>query len=156
MNKKKINVRFREEERPDIDVLFSASVMDGEVRSLMDRIVDPLAGTLTVTDADGASVALPESQIISISSSNKRLKILAEGGLYDMKSSLQDIESMLHPGAFLRISRYEIINLDKVRKFDFTISGTLRIEMDNGRETWASRRFIPVIKSRLRGKEKTL
>ena len=93
---------------------------------------------------------LPEDRIISISSSNKKLGLLADDGMYEVRSSLQGISEMLSPEMFLRISRYEIINLRKVRKFDFSVSGTLRVEMDNGRETWASRRFIPAIKARLK------
>ena len=55
--------------------------------------------------------------------------------------------------SFLRVSRFEIINLKKVRKYDFTLVGTLRVEFDNGMETWASRRYIPLIKERLSGEE---
>ena len=54
---------------------------------------------------------------------------------------------------FLRVSRFEIIDLKKVRKYDFTLSGTLRIEFENGMETWASRRYIPLIRKRLSGEE---
>ena len=54
---------------------------------------------------------------------------------------------------FLRISRFELINLSKVKKYDFTIGGTLRIEFENGMETWASRRYIPIIRERLTGEE---
>lgn len=63
------------------------------------------------------------------------------------------MEKQLHPVAFLKISRYEIINLGKVSKFDFSVTGTFRIVMKNGMVTWASRRLIPEIKKRLQGKE---
>jgi DNA-binding LytR/AlgR family response regulator len=66
---------------------------------------------------------------------------------------MQDAETMLNPSWFLRISRYEIVNLRKVKYFDFSVSGSLYINLENGRETWASRRFIPAIKKRLQGKE---
>ena len=58
--------------------------------------------------------------------------------------------------SFLRISRFELVNLRKVRKYDFTIIGTLRIEFKNGMGTWASRRYIPLIKERLSGEEEYL
>ena len=50
----------------------------------------------------------------------------------------------------MQISRYEVVNLSKVKRFDFSISGQLQIEMKNGISTWASRRFIPEIKNRLK------
>jgi DNA-binding LytR/AlgR family response regulator len=64
--------------------------------------------------------------------------------------TLQDIEKALNPNMFLRVSRYDIVNLKKVQRFDFSVSGTLRIELEGGQEAWASRRFIPVVKERLK------
>ena len=150
---KRVNVRFEtEKERPNIDVLFTASEVDNQVTALMDRVRDPLAVTWEVKDSQGASITLPEERIVSVSVSSKKLKIDADDGVYWAKMPLQDAEKALNPSTFLRISRYEIVNLRKVERFDFTISGTLRVEMDNGIETWASRRFIPAIKERLQKK----
>jgi hypothetical protein len=151
---KKIRVTFRSDpDRKDIDIVFTASEMDENVISLMKRVSDPLADTLTVYDSFGCAVALPQDHIISISSDKKKLKVVAEEGTYELRQPLRDIENRLHPVAFLKISRYEIIHLVKVRKFDFSITGSLRIEMKNGMETWASRRFISEIRKRLLGKE---
>ncbi len=76
----------------------------------------------------------------------------AHGGVYRTKQSLQSIEEQLSR-RFLRVSRFELINLSMVRRYDFTIVGTLHIEFDNGMETWASRRYIPLIKERLSEEE---
>ena len=93
-----------------------------------------------------------EDDIILISSDRKQMRIITENGSYCAKQSLQSIEKLLGK-SFLRISRFEIINLKKVRKYDFTVIGTLRIEFKNNMETWASRRYIPLIKERLSGEE---
>ena len=147
-----IRVSFKQnDELDDIEVTFSASEKDEEVFSLMKMISDPLVGTLIVCDANGSKVTLAEDRIISISSGNKKLAVCAEDGTYELRMSLQDAEELLNPFMFMRISRYEIINLGKVRRFDFSVTGTLRIEMEDGSETWASRRLIPAIRSRLAG-----
>ena len=151
---KRVNVRFKAEEgRRDIDVVFRASEEDDQVASLMERIRDPLSGILTAYNADDAAVTLSEESIVTVSSDNKKLRIEADDGTYRMKMTMQDIEKALNPSWFLRISRYEIVNLRKVKQFDFSVAGTLRIEFENGQEAWASRRFIPAIKKRLKGKE---
>ena len=108
---------------------------------------------LTVRDEADAVVSLSEERIVTISVDNKKLRIRADDGVYWLKMPMQDAEAMLNPSWFLRISRYEIVNLRKVRQFDFSISGTLRIDLEDGTEVWASRRFIPAIKKRLQGKE---
>ena len=119
----------------------------------MARVADPLSSLLTVRDEADAVVTLPEECVVTISVDNKKLRIAADDGTYWMKMSMQDAGAMLNPSWFLRISRYEIVNLRKVQQFDFSISGTLRIDLEDGTETWASRRFIPAIKKRLQGKE---
>ena len=152
---KKINIEFREDcDQQDINVIITSAKMDDEVRELMMRISDPFDGRLTVFDDKGTAIILPVDKIISISSDNRKLKVIADNGTYELHSSLQDIEQKLRSPSFFKISRYEIINLLKVKKFDFSISGSLRIEMENGVETWASRRNISEIKKRLMRKDK--
>jgi DNA-binding LytR/AlgR family response regulator len=147
-----IKTQFKEKDGiQDIEVVITASEQSDAVKSLMKRIEDPLAGTLLVSDAEGITTVLDEESIISISSGSKKLIIRADDGLYELRMSMQDVEKQLNPLAFIRISRYEIINLGKVRRFDFSVTGTLRIEMKDGTETWASRRLIAVIKKRLQG-----
>ena len=147
---KRVNVRFEKEAgRRDIDVLFTASEVDGQVATLMNRVADPLSSTWEVRDDEGAAVTLAEDQISTISVDGKRLRVAAEDGVYWLKMPPQDAEKALNPSMFLRVSRYEIVNLHKVRRFDFTVTGTLRVEMKDGTDTWASRRFIPAIKERL-------
>lgn len=150
---KRVNVRFQTVvEREDIDILFSASEMDNQVVNLMNRVSDPLSVTWEVRDETGSYVMLSEDRIISISADRRRLRVVVDDGVYWLKMSLQDAENALNPSMFLRVSRYEIINLRKVRRFDFTVTGSLRIEMEDGTETWASRRSIPLIKERLQKK----
>lgn len=151
---RRVNVRLCiDEEREDIDVLLTAPARDEQIDDLITRIEDPLAGTLVVLDAQGTWIPLAEDLIVSISADNKRLQVRTEDGSYWLRTSLQRVEGMLNPVSFLRISRYEIINLRMVRSFDFTVAGTLRIDMADGSETWASRRYISTIKSRLQRKE---
>ena len=148
---KRISVRFQKEKgRSDIDVLFTASEVDGQVASLMNKVADPISAMWEVDDGQGSTVTLPEEKIVLISADNKKLKITADDGVYWMKMTLQDVEAALNPSAFLRVSRYDIVNLQKVERFDFSVTGTLRIELADGLETWASRRFIPAVRERLK------
>ena len=150
---KRVNVRFEKEAgRQDIDVLFTASHVDSQVAALMNRVADPLSATWEVRDSDGSAVTLQEDSIATISIDSKRLRIVADDGVYWLKMTLQDAEKALNPSMFLRVSRYEIVKLTKVRRYDFTVAGTLRLELAGGMETWASRRCIPEIRRRLKGK----
>ena len=152
---KNVIIRFEEDkDRSDIDVIFTASEEDDQIRTLMSRVCDPLAGTLTVYDCSSSMLKIAESDIVSISTRGKRLEVRTDEGVYELRMPLYEVMKILHPGIFMQISRYEVINLDKVKRFDFSIAGQLKIEMKNGMSTWASRRFIPEIKSRLKEKRR--
>jgi DNA-binding LytR/AlgR family response regulator len=96
---------------------------------------------------------IARDDVVSVSVTGKQAQIVTEEGRYTVRQSLQSLESELDPDRFLRVSRHELVNMDKVERYDFTVNGTLRLELAGGMETWASRRCIPAIRRRLNGKE---
>lgn len=147
---KELRIRFEQDPSlSDIEITVRASEQDAEVAALMEKIAGETMHTLTVLDGKGNLKTLSEHEIISASVDGKVIRILTAGGIWFTRQTLQSLEEKLDSRAFIRISRYEIVNLRKVRHYDFTISGTLRLELEGGMETWASRRCIPVIRKRL-------
>ena len=150
---KKLNVRFERDESIDsVDVIIRASERDARVDELIEKLKRSDAVTLTLLDRENCACPINEKDIVLVSSNGKQVSVTAKSGVYTAKQSLQNIEELLGRD-FLRVSRFEIINLKMVLRFDFTIGGTLRIEFKNAMETWASRRYIPLIKERLSGEE---
>ena len=150
---KKINVRFeRDQSTDDIDVVIRASEKDDQILSLIEKLSTRESVKLTVLDRNNCSCVIGEDDIVFASADGKNVRVTATSGIYCAKQSLQSIEELLSR-KFLRVSRFELINLSMVQKYDFTIVGTLRIEFNNGMETWASRRYIPLIRQRLSGEE---
>ncbi|MBO4217482.1 MAG: LytTR family transcriptional regulator DNA-binding domain-containing protein [Clostridia bacterium] len=148
---KKINCRFIPDGDAElIEVTVRAREYDAEIKALMDRIRDGGSEAITVTDSDGAQRVIRTGELVSVSVRGKHLLFVTENERYLSRQSLQSFEDALD-GRFVRISRYEIVNVEKVVKFDFTLSGTLRLELTGGMETWASRRCIPMIRKRLKG-----
>ena len=149
------NIRIRFEQDPalaDIEITVRASGQDAEVTALMEKITGRESRTLTVLDGRGNLKTLAESEIILASVDGKSVRIITADGKWLSRQTLQSLEETLDSRTFIRISRYEIVNLRKVTRYDFTISGTLRLELEGGMETWASRRCIPEIRRRLKGK----
>lgn len=150
---KKINVRFEKDKTLDgIDIIIRADKRDEQINALIEKLTHREPVRLTVLDSYNCQSVIEEKDIIIVSADGKNVQIVTRHGKYRAKQSLQSIEDVLSD-RFLRVSRFEIIDLKKVRKYDFTLSGTLRIEFDNGMETWASRRYIPLIKERLTKEE---
>ena len=150
---KKINVRFENDKALNgIDIIIRADKRDEQINALIEKLTHREPVRLTVLDNNNCPSVTEEKDIVFLSADGKNVQIVTRNGKFHAKQSLQSIEDILSD-RFLRVSRFEIIDLKKVRKYDFTLSGALRIEFDNGMETWASRRYIPIIKERLTKEE---
>lgn len=151
---KNLKVRFEKDPSLDhIEIVLRAPEQDDSVSEFMMRLSDTPSETLTAYDAGGNLRVLEIEDIVSVSVIKKELTILTETGVYTTRKSLQSLETVLNPLLFIRISRYEIVNIQKIVRYDFTLPGTLKLELNGGAETWASRRCIPQIRQRLLGKE---
>lgn len=150
---KAIKILFREDPSADgIEVRISAKERDSQVEELMEKLSDS-SQEFTVYDAERKLYKITSDEIILVSSSDNKVNIITKGGSYFSNQSLQAVEKQLDKSHFMRISRFEIVNIDKVVCYDFTTAGTLRLELAGGMETWASRRVIPKIRRILKGKE---
>ncbi len=151
---KKYNIRFeRDPSLSEIDIVIRAPEKDDTVTALMEKLSVLPPDTLTVFDGNGNVRSIRPEEIILASVEGKLLNLVTANGSWFTRQTLQSLEAALDKQRFVRISRYELANLDHVVRYDFTMAGTLRIELSDGMETWASRRCIPAIRRRLSGKE---
>lgn len=149
-------IKTRFEQQPgleEIEVVIRASNRDDDVERLMALLSGRPSKLLTVTSTGGELLRIAADDVISAAVFDKLTLLVTEDGSYTVRQSLQSLEQELSDTSFVRVSRHEIVNLNKVKKYDFTLNGTLRLELAGGMETWASRRCIPAIRRRLAGKE---
>ncbi len=72
----------------------------------------------------------------------------AENKKYKIKLRLYQIEEKLNDD-FIKINQSDIININYIKRFNSSITGTLLIEMKNGDTDYVSRRMIKNLKERL-------
>ena len=150
---KKVHIRFEQDASLDhIDVVIRAPDQDDSVTDLINRISARTPDMLTAYDENGNVRKLDQKKIVLASVNGKVVDLITDDGIWHIRQTLQNLEDNLDKQRFVRISRYEIVNVEKILKYDFTVAGTLRIELTGGMETWASRRCIPAIRRRLTGK----
>lgn len=150
---KKVHIRFEQDASLDhIDVVIRAPDQDDSVTDLINRISARPPDMLTAYDENGNVRKLDQKKIVLASVNGKVVDLITDDGIWHIRQTLQNLEDNLDKQRFVRISRYEIVNVEKILKYDFTVVGTLRIELTGGMETWASRRCIPAIRRRLTGK----
>ena len=94
-------------------------------------------------------VFLNRWDIVRVYTENRKLTICTQTGKYESRMSLRELEEILQEDVFVRISRFELINLRKVSGFDMNVAGTIRVVFEDGSETWVARRNIRAIQQKL-------
>ena len=148
---REIRVRFqRNKDLDHIDVLISAPERDAAVTKLLEQLSgENRPEALSLQSIDGKILRVFPDDIISVSVRDKLSLLQTEEGMFTVRQSLQSLESMLEGAQFLRISRHELINVDKIQRCDLKVNRELKIELTGGVETWASHRCIPAVLQRL-------
>lgn len=93
--------------------------------------------------------SVEQLEIIRVYTQERKLVIWTKDGAYYAKSTLRELEETLDEEWFVRISRYEIINLNWVTGFDLTVRGTIKVLLEDGSSAWVSRRYVRTVEQRL-------
>ena len=73
----------------------------------------------------------------------------ADGREYTLRLRLYELEQLLDPARFVRISNGEIVNLKAVTALDLSLTGTIKMTLTGGVVTYVSRRYVKKIKQTL-------
>ena len=72
-----------------------------------------------------------------------------DGQEYTLRLRLYELEELLSPSRFARISNGEIVNLKAVTALDLSLTGTIQMTLTGGVVTYVSRRYVKKIKQTL-------
>lgn len=93
---------------------------------------------------------LNQNNIETIYTEDGKVFARENGNKYLIKKRLYELEEILNPDKFVRISNSEIVNMKKVQKMNFKFSGTIILYFTNEEKTYVSRRYLKKIKEYLR------
>lgn len=128
-------------------VLIRTAWKTQEVENIIQAIENSAGGEypLIVAQHDNATELLSQRDIVRVYVEARRVRIGTEKGIFESHKSLSYLEQLLNPERFIRISRFEIVNIRKIASFDFSRAGTVHIRFDDGTVTWAARRHVRTI-----------
>ena len=128
------------------------TIVTNKVTDEVNEIMKKPAGEQTQMIAgfqDEQVTVLEPEQIFRIFALNGKVYAETELQKYVIRLRLYEMEQRLASNSFVRISNSEIINLQKVRGFDLSFTGTICVSLSNGTVTYVSRRYVARIKQLL-------
>lgn len=127
----------------EIRILVEARERTPEVEALLRRL-EPV-GQLKAYDERG-EILLNMDEIIRIYTQQRRVLVDSDRGSFSLRSRLYELEEKLDAAEFVRISNSEIVNKRRILHLDFSLTGTIRLSLKGGVETYVSRRYVPRIR----------
>ncbi len=139
-----MKIEFRKEPgAAEVRVLVTAPERTPEVEALLERIAPPPA--IAAYDDRGEVLLRPE-EIIRIYTEGRRVRVDSDRGSYLLRSRLYELEEKLGGEDFVRISNSEIVAKGRILGLDYSLTGTIRLTLRGGIETYVSRRYVAKIK----------
>lgn len=148
--KEKIKLRIIQDDTIEqTEVIIRTKTLDDEVGRIIASLgAEPQKALLSETLSSSSMIDMKD--IVLISKSGRYLSVKTLNGEFVLNDPLYKIEEKLDPVWFVRISQSEIVNLKHVKGWNLSKSGTIRIEMVNGIESFTSRRYARAIREILR------
>lgn len=123
--------------------------MNQKVADLVKELNQWMNDSMVGTDEKGEKCVLVLNQMICFYAQGQKVFAQDEQGIYSIPYKLYELEEKLDTTRFMRISKSEIVNLRKIKKLDLSLTGTIKIILSNGRETYTSRRNVSGLKKAL-------
>lgn len=125
-------------------VIFTDRMTD-EISELVRRLSDE--PSRVISGFKDGELSVPEqSEILRVYAESGKVIAAASDGEYVLRLRLYEAEERLDRSMFVRISKSEIINLKKVKGFDLSLAGTIRVTLTDGTSSYVSRRYLTKIK----------
>lgn len=133
----------------ELEIHVCKNANDSEVKDMVSTLHELFDQNISGTDEKGNKVKLIPSEIVSFYASNQKVFALDSDRQYTVSMKLYELEERLKGTCFTRISKSELINYKKIKSMDMSMTGTIRLTMKNGYETFTSRRNVMKIKELL-------
>lgn len=121
--------------------------LNQQVKQLVEDISAFVNEGIAGTDFRGEKVILPVRDIFRFYTENQKVMVQDGKGVYSTQEKLYELEEKLDEGQFFRISKSEIVNLKKIRRLDMSVTGTIKVILSDGTETYTSRRNVTKLKN---------
>ena len=150
MNFQNVKVSIRKIEKNETEeVEIRCHEVNDSVREIVSFVKSrqgQLSGTL-----EGGQYEIPLTDILYIESVDNRTFLYTAKNAYETKQKLYELEDILRPRGFLRVSKACILNLMKIKHIKPSLNSRFSAVLTNGEEVIISRKYVADLKKTLKG-----
>ena len=132
-----------------MEIQVCSNELTPQVKALVEDISAFVNDGISGTDFRGEKIMIFQRDILRFYTENQRVVAQDANGTYIIQEKLYELEERLDAGQFFRISKSEIVNLKKIKRLDLSMTGTIKVILADGTETYTSRRNVTKLKQRL-------
>ena len=140
----KLEIKINEQ-CEETKIIVETKTIEDEVIKLIENLQNKESQTVNGFKKEEMYI-LNQDEIETIYTEDGKVFAKENNNNYLVKKRLYELEEILNPKKFVRISNSEIVNMKKVSKISFKITGTIILYFTNGNKTFVSRRYIKKIK----------
>lgn len=140
----------------EIEIHVCKNINDSEVNNTLETLHAVFDKAIKAVDERGNVCTVKPSEVISFFAEGQKVFALKDDGKYSVSFKLYELEEEYEKLFFIRISKSELVNVKKIKSLDLSLTGTIKVIMKNGYETYTSRRNVTRLKNILKeqgGKE---
>ena len=132
--------------RTEPEAILYAPRVTPELEALARRLSGEDDAPRLTAHTERGALFLPLASVIRIYAERQQVFAQTADGVWTLRTRLYALEEQLAPHRFVRISNSEIVNARMITGMDFSLTGTNRMSLRGGIETYASRRYVSKIR----------
>ncbi|KNF08510.1 transcriptional regulator, LytTR family [Gottschalkia purinilytica] len=140
----KIDIDINEDYQ-ETTITIKSPEMTSEIIELMEKIKGTKNKSIIGNYNQKIYILNPEDILVFYS---KEQKVFADtiDGTYEVKQKLYELEDELKLLSFVRISKFAIANINKIKDIEMFFNGSLVVNFINGKQETISRRYVQKVK----------
>ncbi len=127
-------------------IQLQACERDATAEEILEQLERMYTDTLRAYDGDRIHI-LRQADLLRVYAEDARVFCQTDTGIYTLRARLYEMEESLDSECFVRISKCEIVNKNKILRLDVSLSGTVGVTLEGNIKTYTSRRYMQPLKA---------
>lgn len=142
-----MDIKIVENIKSTLQIVIKCKKIDDEIKRLKNHI--ELFDKKLYAKKDNKMFFVNSSDILYFDSVDNRTFLYTEDDVMEIKQRLYVLEVSLSDKDFVRISKSQIVNINKIRSLKPELNRTILATMSNGEQLYISRKYVKVIRDML-------